>query len=293
LNSLADLAASASGDDSSSRLKLILAYNGQEFSGSQRQPGKRTIQGELEKAFAVLAGKAVNVSLAGRTDAGVHASGQVGSVIDPRPDLETEEIRRALLAGLPEDISVYKVERVASSFDPRRDARWRHYRYRIRVGPRNPLDDATALNVEGTLNAMRLLHGAVRFEGEHDFASFAGLGRGTPEHPERDKGRGTVRRILFGHVRSRMDEGRFAQEIAIEFIGDAFLPGQVRSMVGALLEVGRGKVQPDWIDSTLAAADRRKGPKAAAAKGLTLVQVGYQDWEEALAPRWSSNAKSR
>ena len=287
------MAESAPADAQASRLKLTLAYNGQEFSGSQRQPGKRTIQGELEKAFAVLAGKPVAVSLAGRTDAGVHARGQVGSVIAPRPDLETEELRRALLAGLPEDISVFKVERVDGSFDPRRDARWRHYRYRIRIGARNPLDDDTVLNVEHTLNAMRLLHGAVRFEGEHDFASFAGLGRGTPEHPERDLGRGTVRRIFFGHVRSHMDEGRYGQEIAIEFVGDAFLPGQVRSMVGALLDVGRGKVQPDWIDSTLAAADRRKGPKAAAAKGLTLVQVGYQDWDETQVPRWPGDAKSR
>jgi len=287
------LAKAADQSESSSRLKLILAYNGKEYSGSQRQPGKRTIQGELENAFAVLAGGKISVSLAGRTDAGVHASGQVGSLVDPRPDLESEEIRRALLSELPESISVFKVERVDALFDPRRDAKWRHYRYRIRVGPRNPLDIDAVLNVEHTLNAMRLLHGASRFEGEHDFASFAGLGRGTPEHPERDKGRGTIRRIFLGHVRSHMDEGGYGQEIAIEFVGDAFLPGQVRSMVGALLDVGRGKIQPDWIDSTLLAADRRKGPKAAAAKGLTLVQVGYEDWNDSLVPRWPGNAKSR
>ncbi|HQY30513.1 MAG TPA: tRNA pseudouridine(38-40) synthase TruA [Thermomicrobiales bacterium] len=273
-----------------SRLKLVIAYNGQEFSGSQRQPGQRTVQGELEAALATLAKREVALSLAGRTDTGVHASGQVGSCLDPRPDLEAGELQRALLALLPKDISVYRVERVSAAFDPRRSAQWRHYRYRIRVGPRNPVDDTAVLCLDGTLNTMRLLHGALRFEGEHDFGSFAGLGRGTPESADRDKGRGTTRRILMAHVRSRMDEGWNGQEIAIDIVGDAFLPGQVRSMVGALLEVGRGNVQPDWIDSLLEIADRRQGPKSVPAKGLTLVQVGYDEWNEASVPRWPGKA---
>jgi len=94
----------------------------------------------------------------------------------------------------------------------------------------------------------------------------------------------------MAHVRSRMDEGWNGQEIAIDIVGDAFLPGQVRSMVGALLEVGRGNVQPDWIDSLLEIADRRQGPKSVPAKGLTLVQVGYDEWNEASVPRWPGKA---
>jgi tRNA pseudouridine38-40 synthase len=271
---------------------LTIAYNGQEYSGSQRQPGRPTIQSELEAALAVLAGRKVQIALAGRTDAGVHAQGQVGSCLDPRPDLEIGDIQRALLANLPEHISVFRVERVPESFDPRRNARWRHYRYRIRIGPRNPLDNAAVLTMDGTLNVMRMLHGALRFEGEHDFASFAGLGKGVPENAARDAGRGTVRRIHLAHVRSHMDEGWTGQEIAIDIVGDAFLPGQVRSMVGALIEVGRGKVQPDWIDSVLAARNRRAGPKAIAAKGLTLVAVGYDEWNETQVPRWPGEAKN-
>jgi tRNA pseudouridine38-40 synthase len=284
--------ADSDSDGDNARLKLLIAYNGQEYSGSQRQPGQRTIQGELESAFATLTDRHVSISLAGRTDAGVHARGQVGSCIDPRPDMATEEIHRALLAILPSDISVLRIDRVPASFDPRRDAKWRHYRYRIRIGPRDPLDNSSVLTLDGPLNAMRMLHGAIRFEGEHDFGSFAGLGRGVPESADRDRGRGTVRRINLAHVRSSMDEGWTGQSISVDIVGDAFLPGQVRTMVGALLDVGRGKVQPDWIDSLLQKADRRAGPKAVAAKGLTLVRVAYDDWDEASVPRWSGETRS-
>jgi tRNA pseudouridine38-40 synthase len=284
--------ADSGSDRDHSRLKLVIAYNGQEYSGSQRQPEHRTIQGELETALATLTERPVSISLAGRTDAGVHAKGQVGSCIDPRPDMATGEIQRALLAILPLDISVLRIDRVPASFDPRRDAKWRHYRYRIRVGARDPLDNSAVLVLDGPLNVMRMLHGAIRFEGEHDFGSFAGLGRGVPERVDRDRGRGTVRRIILAHARSSMDEGRNGQSISVDIVGDAFLPGQVRTMVGGLLEVGRGKVQPDWIDSLLQNADRRTGPKAVAAKGLTLIQVGYDDWDEASVPRWSGGTRS-
>lgn len=263
------------------RLKLILAYQGQEFSGSQRQPGKRTIQGELERALGHLTSETVSVSFAGRTDAGVHALGQVASCLDPRPDLDTLDLRNALNDHLPADIAVQVVERVGQEFDPRRSAKWRHYRYRLWIGNRQPSFAATRLHLSGPINIMRLLHGAVRFEGEHDFASFSGLGKGVPWAEDLGK-RGTVRRIHRSTARSRMIPECYGQELDIDIVGDAFLPGQVRSMVGALIEVGRGKVQPDWIDDVLAVADRRKGPKAVLPHGLTLVAVGYEEWD----PGW-------
>ena len=260
------------------RLKLTIAYQGQEFSGSQRQPGQRTIQEELEIAFARLADAPVRVSIAGRTDAGVHALGQVASVVDLRPDLGDQELLRALNSHLPDDLSVLEVERVPSGFDPRRSAKWRHYRYRIWVGPKQPLLRTQSLQINGPLNVMRMLHGAVRFEGEHDFASFSGLGKGVPWATDLGE-RGTVRRIFRSLVRSRTSRDYHGQAFEVDIVGDAFLPGQVRSMVGALLEVGRGKAQPDWIDELLDAADRRCGPKAAPPLGLTLVAVGYEDWD--------------
>jgi tRNA pseudouridine38-40 synthase len=259
------------------RLKLIVAYQGQEFSGSQRQPGKRTIQGELERAFAILTGQPVPVSLAGRTDAGVHAWGQVASCVDLRTDLEVSEIVRALNGNLPKDIGVQDVERVDATFDPRRSAKWRHYQYRLWVGQRQPSLERTHMHLIGPVNVMRLLHGAVRFDGEHDFASFTGLGKGVPGADNLGP-RGTIRRVHRAFARSRVDSMLHGQEILIDVIGDAFLPGQVRTMVAALIKVGRGLYQPDWIDELLAVADRRKGPKAVPPHGLALAAVGYEEW---------------
>lgn len=260
------------------RLKLILAYQGTEFSGSQRQPGKRTIQGELEAALGKLVEGPVAVSLAGRTDAGVHAFGQVAACEDVRPDLDVIDLRNALNNHLPPDIGVQSVERVEVGFDPRRSAKWRHYRYRIWVGNRQPGLMGSHLQLTGPFNVMRMIHGAIRFEGEHDFASFCGLGKGVPGAGELGE-RGTVRRIHRAFVRGRTNPELYGQMIDVDIVGDAFLPGQVRSMVGALLEVGRGKVQPDWIDELLAVADRRKGPKAVLPHGLALVAVGYDQWD--------------
>jgi tRNA pseudouridine38-40 synthase len=260
------------------RLKLTIAYQGQEFSGSQRQPGQRTIQSVLEGAIAALSADGLPVTFAGRTDAGVHALGQVASCLDPRPDLSDSQLRKALNGNLPDDVSVVAVERVENEFDPRRSATWRHYRYRIWVGPRQPMLRAHCLQLDGPLNVMRLLHGAVRFEGEHDFASFAGLGKGVPG-AEGLGSRGTARRIHRARARSRTLRDYHGQVIEIDIVGDAFLPGQVRSMVGALIEVARGKKLPAWIGDLLAAADRRTGPKAAPAYGLTLMAVGYDEWD--------------
>jgi tRNA pseudouridine38-40 synthase len=259
-------------------LKLTIAYHGEGFSGSQRQPGQRTIQAELEAAMAALISGPVRVSLAGRTDSGVHALGQVASCVDVRPDLGADELRRALNGHLPADIGVMRVERVGADFDPRRTARWRQYRYRIWVGPRQPLLIGRSLQLDGPLNVMRILHGVAKFEGQHDFASFAGLGKGVPGAADLGP-RGTVRRVYRAKARSRTQRDYHGQIIEIDIVGDAYLPGQVRSMVGALLEVGYGTKQPDWIDELLSAADRRLGPKAAPPYGLMLVAVGYEDWD--------------
>ena len=231
--------------------------------------------------------------MAGRTDAGVHALGQVASCIDPRPDLDDSRLLMALEKLLPHDVSVMELSRVGTEFDPRRDAKWRHYRYRIWVGVRQPMERTQSLQIHGPLNVMRMLHGAVRFEGEHDFGSFSGLGKGVPWSNDRKVGRGTVRRVHMASVRSRTSRERHGQIIEVDIVGDAFLSGQVRSMVGALLDVGRGKVQPDWIDDLLATADRRKGPKSVLPHGLCLVAVGYEEWNQTLRSLVTSEIRSR
>lgn len=254
------------------RLKLVVAYDGQGFSGSQRQPGKRTVQGELESASALLFGVADPVSLAGRTDSGVHAVGQVASCLDHRPELSEWQIARALRKLCGDDLSVRSVERVCPAFDPRRDAQWRQYRYLIWNGPPNPLVRGSAALVERELDLTAIREAARSLVGELDFASFAGLGKGVPWSDR--EGRGTTRRIWSTEiVESPTHWGR---TVTIDVIGDAFLPGQVRSIVGALIEVGRRRKSPEWLTELIARGDRRAGPKAAPAHGLVLWHVGYE-----------------
>lgn len=254
------------------RLKLVVAYDGRGFSGSQRQPGKRTVQGELESAAAELFGATTQVSLAGRTDSGVHALGQVASCLDHRPDLSDWQVVLALRAHLADDVSVRSAERKPPDFDPRRHAEWRHYRYKVWNGAPNPLlrDWAAQVEIDLDPGAMRLA--ARSLIGEQDFASFAGLGKGVPWSGR--AGRGTVRRVWAIEIAEcREMHGR---TIAVDVIGDAFLPGQVRSMVGALIEIGRRQRDAEWLVDLIARRDRRAGPKPAPAHGLVLWQVGYE-----------------
>jgi tRNA pseudouridine38-40 synthase len=255
------------------KVALIVAYDGTEFSGSQRQPGRRTIQDELERTVGILAHGPVPVALAGRTDAGVHALGQVAAFADARPDLENHRLVSALNALLPGDVSVQSAMRVEAEFDPRRDAQWRAYQYRICNGPENPLQRRYTLQVTQRLDLAAMSGAASQFFGEHDLASFCGLGAGVPWSERKNIGRGTVRRIF----KCAVAQAERGPVITIDVVGDAFLPNQVRAMVGALLDVGRGRRDQDWIARLLTEPDRRHGPKTAPPHGLTLMQVGYSD----------------
>jgi tRNA pseudouridine38-40 synthase len=256
------------------RLKLVVAYDGRGFSGSQRQPGKRTVQGDLESAASRLFGRAVPMSLAGRTDSGVHAVGQVASCLDVRSELDQRQIGRAFNAHLAEDLAIGSVDRVPVSFDPRRDARWRQYRYQVWNGSPNPLVRDRAALIERVLDVEAILVATGSLIGEQDFASFAGLGKGVPWFQL--QGRGTVRRIWSVSVETCPD--RLGRMVTIDITGDAFLPGQVRSMIGALIEIGRGRRSPDWLTGLIAQRDRRAGPKSAPAHGLVLWHVGYEPY---------------
>jgi len=253
---------------------LVLAYDGTEFSGSQRQPGKRTIQSELELAIEVLARAPTRVTLAGRTDAGVHALGQVAAFEDVRTDLSDDRLRLAIGSLLPDDVAVQSAVRVGADFDPRRDAKWRSYRYQICNGPINPLERRHELYVSQPLDIAGMAEAGKQFCGEHDFASVCGLGLGVPWADKKPRGRGTVRRVYRCSVRQDRPP-----VITIDVVGDAFLPKQVRTMVGALLEVGRGRRDPHWIFQLLRDRDRRSGPKTAPPHGLALMEVGFTEFE--------------
>ena len=140
-----------SDDAGRSVLRLVVSYDGRDFVGSQVQPHGRTVQGVLDEALVRLAGGPVDTTLAGRTDAGVHAAGQVVSLADPRPDLDDATVRAALNAALPDDVAVLRVERRPAGFHARHDAVWREYRYRVWCGGREPL----AVRVGGTMFALR------------------------------------------------------------------------------------------------------------------------------------------
>ncbi len=264
-------------------IKLVLEYDGTDFSGSQLQAGRRTVQGELEIALARLTGLKVGerckVNLAGRTDSGVHARGQVASFrTESGHTLET--FRRGLNAVLPFDLAVLQAEEVDEKFHARFSAKERFYRYSIvnRVG-RSPLARRFAHQVAEPLDVEVMQKAVAKLVGEHDFASFAGAGWGVPAEAEPTENEveaasnlrpSTVRRITQAEWRRELEGG-----LVLELAGNAFLPHMVRNIVGTLLLVGKGERTPDDFEEILTARDRRRAGPTAPACGLCLVEVRY------------------
>lgn len=224
-------------------------------------------------------GRPVPAYLAGRTDAGVHAAGQVASLADYRPDLPDQTILKALNAHVPGDLSVLSVNRERLGFHARYDAVWREYRYRVWSGAPQPLANRYVWERRGALTDSLMNAAAARLVGTHDFASFAGGGQGVPWSDRQETARKTIRSV--SHCSCQVippwwgpSEGD-GQLLEIRIVADGFLPRMVRGITGALVEVGRGIRAPEWIDELIAGADRRKGPMSAPPHGLTLWAVGY------------------
>lgn len=258
-------------------LKLTIAYDGTGFVGSQRQANGRSVQEELENALSSLHGQTTSVDLAGRTDSGVHAVGQVASTVDIRPGMTEGRLIEAINAHLADDLAVVGIERKPEGFHARYDAVWREYRYRIWWGVRQPLQRYHAWQRWPALNLEAMAEGAARLVGEKDLASFTGNGLGVAEAEPGN--RGTVRNIMHCSVYpinawwgTAPADGQGAE---IRIIADGFLPQVVRSVAGALADVGRQKRSPEWISELIAVGDRRKGPQTAPPHGLMLWRVGY------------------
>ncbi len=241
--------------------KLTLEYDGTNYHGWQKQPGLLTIQGVLEDRVSRLAGEAVTIKGAGRTDAGVHALGQVANFTSVL-SLSTEVIQRALNALLPDDIAVTKVEEVPLAFDAQRDAKARIYRYTFLIRPYpSPLARFQSLFIPYPLNIAAMTEAAGFLVGEHDFSSFRAAG-GAETSP--------IRQVL---------EARFTQEgdlLHFLITADAFLKHMVRIIVGTLLEVGRGKLAPREFWRILEAKDRRRASRTISPHGLCLLEVTYE-----------------
>ena len=242
------------------RIALLLEYDGTRFAGSQFQPDAATVQGEVEAAIEEITQEKARLALAGRTDAGVHALGQVGA-FDINGGLNLEVLFRALNAVLPKDIAIRGIEEVEPGFDPRRRAVRRHYRYLIDNGPARPvLGRGEVWYVGGELDVEAMATAAQLLVGVRDFAAFAGP----------VEGGGSTGRDL-----QRLEVTRDGRRVRIDAVGNAFLPHQVRRMTGALVEVGRSRIGIDAFGALLAGPSGSAGP-AAPARGLTLVAVEYE-----------------
>jgi tRNA pseudouridine38-40 synthase len=238
------------------RYRATVEYDGTEFAGFQAQrPGVRTVQGELEAALARLnGGTRQRVDGAGRTDAGVHATGQVIAFTDSGR-LSVEALTEALNGTLPPDVAVRDLRRAPARFHPRYAARYREYRYTIWNGPRSPLLERTTFRVRSPLDTNAMARAATAFEGRHDFTAFGGA----DPQPVR-----TVHRV---RVR------RAGDLVTIDVRADAFLRGMVRRMVAALIAVGAGKIGEDAVAAGLLQREPALGGASAPARGLCLRRV--------------------
>jgi len=244
--------------------RLTLEYDGTEFSGWQVQPpgqARRTVQGTLEDALFRVTGERVRVVGSGRTDAGVHAEGQVAHA-QVETDLRAEVLWRALCGVLPDDLAVLSVHDAPASFHANRDAISKRYRYCVWNGEHaSPLRRRRSAWIRPALELDPMRRAARDLTGEHDFASFQATG--TPA-------RTTVRTL------SRIEVwGESRGEIRLTFDGSGFLRHMVRNLVGTLFEVGADRRAPDTMPALLAARDRGQAGPTAPAAGLTLVAVDY------------------
>ena len=243
------------------QIRLTLEYDGTNYSGWQVQSGQDSIQGRIEAALGRIFATPVRVRGAGRTDAGVHARGQVAAVRLPRP-FASDEMRRALNAMLPPDIVVLEAAEAADDFDPRRAARLRVYEYRILNQPMpSALERRFAWVIREPLDAGAMTLAAREFEGEHDFAAFRSAGSDEKT---------TVRHVIASQWRR---EGERMLVYRVE--ANAFLRQMVRTMAAAMVEAGRGRIAPGAIGDLIRSRDRALAPPPAPACGLYLVEVRY------------------
>lgn len=243
------------------RYKLLIEYDGTPFAGWQMQADLPTVQGVLAEAFRSFCGEAVTVSGAGRTDAGVHATGQVAHV-DLARDWRADTVRDAMTAHLrPHPVAVLAAERVADDFDARFSARSRHYLYRIvNRRPDLALDRDRAWRVPQKLDAQAMHVAAQRLLGKHDFSTFRAA---------------ECQAASPLKTLDQLDVTRAGDEIRIVTSARSFLHHQVRSMVGSLMRVGEGHWSADDLEAALKAADRSRCGPMAPACGLYLAAVGY------------------
>lgn len=251
-------------------LKLVIAYKGTRYAGWQAQgrnnqhtTGNRqqpTIQGTIEQVLGRIVQERVRVVGSGRTDAGAHALGQVAHVKTSSP-LSCERLLRSTNQLLPDDIALMEVEDAPATFHARFGARSKHYRYQLVTAPAvSPFQRPYVVHVRSRLDVALMRREAAMLKGRHDFRAFARVSR-----PYKNTVR-TIREITLRRSGSRL---------TIDVEGDGFLHTMVRSIVGTLVDIGRGRLPPGTVRRLLRMGDRRLAGTTAPAKGLTLIGVSY------------------
>jgi tRNA pseudouridine38-40 synthase len=240
-------------------VRLTLAYDGTGFRGWAKNAGQRTVEGVLSEALGRVLGEPPSLSVAGRTDAGVHARGQVASFrIQHATDLE--RLQRSINGILAPEVMVLEMRRAADGFDARFSATAREYRYRIDTGPwPDPFDARFVWHQPPELSLTRMRAAARPLLGEHDFASFC----------RRPRSGGTIRRL------ERLAVSRHGDRVEVLARANAFCHQMVRALVGTLVRVGDGRLEPVEVGEILEAQDRSRTPNMAPAHGLTLERVIY------------------
>ena len=240
-------------------VRIDLGYDGSGFRGWARNAGQRTVEGVLSQALGRLVGEAPRLSVAGRTDAGVHARGQVASFV-AADDVDLERLQRSINGMLAPEIVATDVRRAPDGFDARFSATAREYRYRIDTGVwPDPFEARFVWHRPGQLALLPMREAARPLLGEHDFASFC----------RRPRSGGTIRRL------ERLSIARVGDRVEISTRANAFLHQMVRTLVGTLVCVGDGRLEPDEMPRILTARDRGRAGHMAPARGLTLERVVY------------------
>jgi len=247
--------------------KLLIQYDGTDFHGWQIQGELRTVQGELTQALSLIEGRSVNVHGSGRTDAGVHAEGQIASVEIQR-DITTTKLRAAINGNIGRDVRVLSVETAADDFHARYSAIEKTYVYRVVNGPvispfwvRYAHHDARPLDLE------RMKQGAELFHGKHDWTAFSAAQSDVEDR---------VRTVKGVEIREGPDERSHGSLVEIRVNADGFLRYMVRAMAGTLLALGRGELDRDAITEALETGNRPTAAATAPACGLTLLSVRYE-----------------
>ena len=243
------------------RIALTIAYDGTAYSGWQAQNNAVTVEGTLRRALARLCGGDVVTIGASRTDAGVHALGNV-AVFDTELPIPAERVATAVNSFLPEDIRVVRSREVPADFHPRFDAHSKRYEYRITTEPVvSPLRCRYVYGVHGELDLAAMQRGAALFTGTHDFSSFCSAGA---------QSESKVRTV------TQCEVYRDGAEIVIGVEGDGFLYNMIRILAGTLIAMGSGSMDPESMGDIISALDRTKTGPTAPPQGLTLIRIRYE-----------------